>query len=110
MKKAIPILISIVMLVTSTSLFAAEGRNTGNVSNLSIKNRSSTPAPAIKSPGPVETAKQLPPRSSTIAPKKTIFTHLSDYFSMFDRSFKRPGNKQGFFDATADWLRHVDKY
>ena len=42
-------------------------------------------------------------------PKKTIFNSLSDFFSTFDRPFTRPGNKQGFWNATADWLRGIDK-
>ena len=43
------------------------------------------------------------------APGNTVFNKVSDYFSTFDRPFARPGNKQGFWNATADWLRNIDK-
>ncbi|MFA5143554.1 MAG: hypothetical protein WC522_05250 [Candidatus Omnitrophota bacterium] len=79
MKKMMPILISIVILAVSAPLFAADSDQSG--------------ASAAASP----------------AHKKSIFNHLSDYFSMFDRPFKRPGNKQTFFTATADWLKNIDK-
>ena len=42
-------------------------------------------------------------------PKKTVFNALSDFFSTFDRPFARPGNKQGFWNATADWMRGINK-
>ena len=42
--------------------------------------------------------------------KKTVFNNLSNFLSGFDRPFKRPGNKQPFFTATADWLKNIDKY
>jgi hypothetical protein len=41
--------------------------------------------------------------------KKTVFNSLSDFFSTFDRPFKRPDNKQGFWEATADWVKTIDK-
>lgn len=41
--------------------------------------------------------------------KKTIFNSVSDYLSTLDRPFTRPGNKQGFWDATADWVRNINK-
>ena len=47
--------------------------------------------------------------SVTQAPKDTIFNRLSDFFSEFDKTYARRGNKQGFWDATADWMRNINK-
>ncbi|MFA6320639.1 MAG: hypothetical protein WCY36_02140 [Candidatus Omnitrophota bacterium] len=41
--------------------------------------------------------------------KKTIFNAISNYLSTLDRPFTRPGNKQGFWNATADWMRGINK-
>ena len=40
---------------------------------------------------------------------KTVFNSLSDFFSTFDRPFTRQGNKQNFWNATADWMRNINK-
>ena len=42
-------------------------------------------------------------------PKTTIFNRLSGFFSTFDRPFTRPGNKQGFWQSTADWVKNINK-
>ncbi|MDD5135806.1 MAG: hypothetical protein PHX20_04090 [Candidatus Omnitrophica bacterium] len=81
MKRVISILTLAAMLATSAPLFAAESKNAA--------------ATAVK---------------SGQAPKRSIFNRMSDFFSTFDRPFKRPGNKQGFCAATADWLKNIDKY
>ena len=47
--------------------------------------------------------------SVTQAPKETVFSHLSDYFSSFDKAYARRGNKQNFWNATADWMRNINK-
>ena len=47
--------------------------------------------------------------SVTLAPRDTIFNRLSDFFSEFDKTYARRGNKQGFWDATADWMRNINK-
>lgn len=47
--------------------------------------------------------------SVTQAPKETVFNHLSDFFSEFDKTYARRGNKQGFWNATADWMRNINK-
>ena len=47
--------------------------------------------------------------SVTQAPKDTIFNRLSDFFSEFDKTYTRRGNKQGFWNATADWMRNINK-
>ncbi len=41
--------------------------------------------------------------------KKTVFNAVSDYLSTLNRPFSRPGNKQGFWQATADWLKTINK-
>ena len=56
--------------------------------------------------------KNMPAHSGLSAaqePKETIFNHLSDFFSEFDKTYARRGNKQGFWDATADWMRNINK-
>ena len=40
----------------------------------------------------------------------TIFNRCSDFFDTFNRPFKRPGNKQNFFTATAEWIKTINKY
>jgi len=40
---------------------------------------------------------------------KTVFNRLSDFFSTFDRPFTRPKNKEGFCNATANWIKNIDK-
>ena len=47
--------------------------------------------------------------SVTQAPKDTVFNRLSDFFSEFDKTYARRGNKQGFWNATADWMRNINK-
>ena len=47
--------------------------------------------------------------SVTQVPNDTIFNRLSNFFSEFDKTYSRRGNKQGFWDATADWLRNINK-
>ena len=54
-------------------------------------------------------APKAPGVSVTAAPKDTIFNRLSDFFSEFDKTYARRGNKQGFWDATADWMRNINK-
>ncbi len=80
MKKVTTIFVLTAILMTSAPLFAADSKDAAN-----------SAAPAVK------------------APKKTVFNALSDYFSMFDKPFTRKDNKQGFWDATADWMRNIDK-
>ena len=41
--------------------------------------------------------------------EKTVFNSLSNFFSTFDRPFTRQGNKQNFWNATADWVRNINK-
>ena len=71
------------LLITSAPLFAADSKDTANTCNSCVQ--------TMKTPG------------------KTIFNSLSDFFSTFDRPFTRPGNKQGFWNATADWMRNINK-
>ena len=40
---------------------------------------------------------------------KTVFSAVSDYFAGFNKPFMRPGNKQNIWNATADWIRHINK-
>jgi len=47
--------------------------------------------------------------SVTQVPRDTVFNRLSDFFSEFDKTYARRGNKQGFWDATADWMRNINK-
>lgn len=56
--------------------------------------------------------RSVPATSGLLAPqepKETIFNHLSDFFSGFDKTYARRGNKQGFWAATADWMRNINK-
>jgi hypothetical protein len=39
----------------------------------------------------------------------TIFNALSDFFATFNRPFTRPDNKQNFCNATADWIKNINK-
>jgi len=80
MKKIAVILILAALLTGSESLLAAETKKAEN-SGVTV----------------------------TQAPKETVFSHLSDYFSSFDRAYTRRGNKQGFWNATADWVRNINK-
>ena len=79
MKKILTIFILAVVLTSSAPLFAADS-----------KNAASTAATAGQ-------------------PKKTVFNNLSNFLSGFDRPFKRPGNKEGFWNATASWVRNINK-
>jgi hypothetical protein len=58
-------------------------------------------------------AESKSPEASATTPDKaqgkSIFNSLSDFFSTFNRPFTRPGNKQGFCNATADWIRNINK-
>ena len=47
--------------------------------------------------------------SVTQVPNDTIFNRLSNFFSEFDKTYSRRGNKQGFWDATASWMRNINK-
>ena len=80
MKKIAAILVLAVFLTGSTLLFAAEAKRPGSPG--------ASPAPQAK---------------------KTVFNSLSDFFSTFDRPFTRPGNKEGFWNATASWVRNINK-
>ena len=80
MKKIVTVFVLAAVLATSAPLFAAESKNAGDAS-----------AQPVTTPG------------------KTVFNSLSDFFSTFDRPFTRPGNKQGFLNATADWMRNINK-
>ena len=80
MKKIIAIFAIAVIMAASTLAIAADNKSAGNPT-----------APAAKAHG------------------KSIFNTLSDFFSTFDRPFARPGNKQGFYNATADWVRNINK-
>ena len=44
------------------------------------------------------------------AKRDTIFNRCSDFFDTFNRPFKRQGNKQKFFTATAEWIKTINKY
>ena len=81
MKKRAIIFISALLLTSSAPLFAAETKDASNASGVSV----------------------------TQAPKDTIFNRLSDFLSEFDKTYTRRGNKQGFWDATADWMRNINK-
>ena len=54
-------------------------------------------------------APNAPGVSAAEAPKDTIFNRASNFLSEFDKTYSRRGNKQGFWDATADWLRNINK-
>ena len=47
--------------------------------------------------------------SVTQVPNDTVFNRLSNFFSEFDKTYTRRGNKQGFWDATASWMRNINK-
>ena len=47
--------------------------------------------------------------SVTQAPKDTVFNRISNFLSGFDRAYTRRDNKQGFWNATADWMRNINK-
>ena len=82
MKKIMTVFVLAAILITSAVFvsFAADDKNAGNTSTQSLK-----------------------------TPGKTIFNSLSDFFSTFDRPFTRQGNKQNFWNATADWMRNINK-
>lgn len=57
-------------------------------------------------------AKEAPQASTAPVPHvpdTTIFNRLSNFFSEFDKTYARRGNKQGFWDATASWMRNINK-
>ena len=81
MKRKAIIFILASFLISSAPLFAAETKDAPKASVVSV----------------------------TQAPKDTIFNRLSDFFSEFDKTYARRGNKQGFWDATADWMRNINK-
>ena len=81
MRKIAIIFILASFLIGLAPLFAAETRDASRASGISV----------------------------TQAPKDTIFNRLSDFFSEFDKTYARRGNKQGFWDATADWMRNINK-
>ncbi len=43
------------------------------------------------------------------SPRDTIFNRMSSFFSEFDKTYTRRGNKQGFWNAAGDWLRNINK-
>ena len=47
--------------------------------------------------------------TSAQAPKDTVFNRLSNFLDGFDRPMTRRGNQQGFWQATADWMRNINK-
>ena len=81
MKRKAIIFIFTLFLAGSAQLFAAETKDAPKASGVSV----------------------------TQAPNDTVFNRLSDFFSEFDKTYARRGNKQGFWDATADWMRNINK-
>ena len=81
MKKIAVMFIAVFFLSGLSTGFAAEAKNTGP------SGASARPAPA----------------------NNTIFNSLSGFFSTFDRPFTRAGNKEGFWNATANWMRNINK-
>ena len=81
MKRIAIIFILASFLAGTAPLFAVQAKDASNVSGVSVAQ----------------------------APKDTIFNRLSDFFSEFDKTYTRRGNKQGFWDATADWMRNINK-
>ncbi|MDO8525614.1 MAG: hypothetical protein Q7S07_03910 [Candidatus Omnitrophota bacterium] len=81
MRKMAIVFAAAFVLIGSSSLFAIETRPADN----------STAVDAMSSPG------------------DTVFNRLSSFFSEFDKTFTRRGNKQGFWNATGDWLRNINK-
>ena len=81
MKKILIFFILASSLIGSAPLFAAQAKDAPKASGVSVSQ----------------------------APKDTIFNRLSDFFSEFDKTYARRGNKQGFWDATADWMRNINK-
>ena len=81
MKRKVIIFILASFLAGTVPLFAAETKDAPKASGVSV----------------------------TQAPKDTIFNRLSDFFSEFDKTYARRGNKQGFWNATADWVRNINK-
>ncbi len=41
--------------------------------------------------------------------KRSVFNKASDFFDTFDRPMTRQGNKQNFCNATAEWIRNINK-
>jgi hypothetical protein len=82
MKRSAIFFIVATFLVCSVNIFAAETQNA---------DKPGSSASGIKTP------------------KITLFSSMANYFSGFNKPFKRPGNKQGFWNATADWMRGINK-
>jgi hypothetical protein len=80
MKKMTMILMIVALLTGSVPLFAAEAGKTDKAGAVSAQ-----------------------------APKDTVFNRLSNFLSGFDRPMTRRGNQQGFWQATADWMRNINK-
>ena len=51
-----------------------------------------------------------PDTEKRAAKHDTVFNRCSDFFDTFNRPFRRQGNKQRFFTATAEWLKNINKY
>lgn len=97
--------------VSMADLMAAEARPAKSAPPAAAKAApAAKPAPAVEQAPAAKSAPVVAKTAPVVrTPKKTVFNALSEYFSMFDRPFRRAGNKQGFCNATADWLRNIDK-
>ena len=77
-----------------TTIFILAGLLLGAVPLIAAETKDAAPASGV---------------SVTEAPRDTVFNRLSDFFSEFDKTYSRRHNKQGFWDATADWMRNINK-
>lgn len=120
MKKIMAIIISAAFILGSSHALAATVWTKDRPDDIKISDAPVSKGLPVEKKAPVKKttpvsvsakkADPIPERKEAPAPGKTVFNRVSDYFSTFDRPFKRPGNKQGFWEATADWMRNIDKY
>lgn len=89
MKKIITAFILIVTFTGSAPSFAAETKN---------------------APAAVPAAASASAQANELGPLDTPFNRISLFLSGFDRGFSRRGNKDGFWNATAKWMRGINKY
>ena len=97
MKRIATIFILVSFLAGFVPLFAVETGNAPKVSLVSV-----TPVP----PDPVAPAAAA---HSARLEGNTIFQKCSSLLSNFDKTYSRRHNKQGFWNATADWMRNINK-
>ena len=97
MKRIAIIFILVSFLAGLVPLFAVEAGDAPKVSLVSV-----TPVPPAPT-APAEVAHTAGLEGNT------IFQKCSSLLSNFDKTYSRRHNKQGFWDATASWMRNINK-